>query len=61
MSYKPQIEANRRYQEANYEQLSIKVPKGERDLFKEFAKEAGLSLREFVRSACYEKHEKNSK
>lgn len=61
MSYKPQIEANKRYQEANYEQLSIKVPKGERDLFKEFAEEAGLSLREYVRSACYEKHEKNSK
>lgn len=60
MSYRPQIEANKKYQEANYEQLSIKVPKGERNLFKEFAAEAGLSLREFVRSACYEKHEKNS-
>ena len=46
MSYRPQIEANKKYQEANYEQLSIKVPKGERNLFKEFAAEAGMSLRE---------------
>ena len=53
-----QLRANKKYQDANYEQIQFRVPKGEKTLFQEFAKAAGMSLREYIRRACYEKHER---
>lgn len=50
---KAKIRANARYQKKAYDQLAIRVPKGERDLFTEYANESGVSLAEYVRRACY--------
>lgn len=55
MATRAQLNANAKYAAANYEQLSIRVPKGEKEIFQSYAKAAGLSLREFIRQACYEK------
>lgn len=59
MIKRAQLDATARYQAKAYDQLQIRIPKGERALFKQFAEEAGLSLREYIRQACYEKHERN--
>lgn len=53
-----QLRANKKYQDVNYEQIQFRVPKGEKALLQEFAKAAGMSLREYIRRACYEKHER---
>ena len=47
--------ANARWNAANYDRLAIQIPKGERDLLKNFAASAGLSMAQFIRTACYEK------
>ena len=56
MIKRAQLDATARYQAKAYDQIQIRVPKGERDLFKGYAEAAGLSLREYIRRACYEKH-----
>lgn len=61
MTTKAQLKATKKYQAANYEGVTIRLPKGERDKFKQFARELGLSLREYIRMACYEKHERTKK
>lgn len=58
MATQAQLRANNKYQERAYDQISLKVPKGEKVLFQRFAEEAGLSLREYIRQACYEKHDR---
>lgn len=58
MATRAQLRANNKFQAKSYEQISLKVPKGEKALFQEFAKAAGMSLREYIRRACYEKHER---
>ena len=44
--------ANRKYNEKAYEQLAIRLPKGERDKIKEKAARCNMSLASFVRAAC---------
>jgi len=55
MATEAQLRANRKYAKKAYDKLDIRVPKGERDQFKAWASEQGLSLAEYVRRACYEK------
>lgn len=50
-----QKRATTKWQKANYEQVAIRLPKGEKDTFKAFAEERGLSLAQYIRIACYEK------
>lgn len=50
-----QINAHRRYNEKAYDQMAIRLPKGEKDEIKAFAAAAGLSLAQYIRVACYEK------
>ena len=48
------IRANTRYNKKAYDQLAVRLPKGERERFAAYAEEKGLSLAEYVRRACYE-------
>lgn len=50
---KAKIRANARYQRKVYDQLAVRLPKGERERFAEYADEQGVSLAEYVRRACY--------
>ncbi|WP_308546054.1 hypothetical protein [uncultured Selenomonas sp.] len=50
---KAKLRANARYQKKAYDQLAIRLPKGERERFAEYADEQGISLAEYVRRACY--------
>ncbi len=50
-----QSRATKKYNNKSYDSLAIRIPKGERDLFNEYAKQARLSLAQFIRQACYEK------
>lgn len=61
MTSKAQLRANKKYADKTYDRVAIRVPKGERDKFKEWAQEQGLSLAEYIRRACYEKAEMNLK
>ena len=45
--------ANKRYGQKAYDLLSVRVYKGERDQFKAFAAERGMSLAQYVRTACF--------
>lgn len=47
--------ANTKYIQKNYEQLSIRLPRGEKEKIKGFATDTGLSLAQYIRQACYEK------
>lgn len=47
--------ANTKYIRANYEKLCICLPIGEKETFKGFANDTGLSLAQYIRQACYEK------
>lgn len=51
----PATRAKFRYAEKNYDQVSIRVPKGEKKKFQEFSEAADLSLAEYLRQAAYEK------
>lgn len=50
-----QARANKKYNAKSYDLLSLRVPKGERELIRNFADTAGLSLPQYIRMACYEK------
>lgn len=50
---KTKLRANARYQKKTYDQLAVRLPKGERERFAEYADENGVSLAEYVRRACY--------
>jgi len=50
---KSKVRANARYNKKAYDQLAIRLPKGERERFAEYASEQGVSLAEYVRRACY--------
>jgi len=58
MVSKAQLRANQRYADKTYDRVAIRVPKGEREQFKAWAAERGLSLAEFIRRACYEQAER---
>lgn len=50
---KTKLRANARYQKKAYDQLAVRLPKGERERFAEYANEQGVSLAEYIRRACY--------
>jgi uncharacterized protein (DUF1778 family) len=50
-----QKDAHRRWNEKNYEQIAIRLPKGEKEKIKSFATAANLSLAQYIWQACYEK------
>ena len=50
---KSKVRANARYNKKAYDQLAVRLPKGERERFAEYADELGVSLAEYVRRACY--------
>jgi uncharacterized protein (DUF1778 family) len=47
-----QRKATRKYNSKAYDLLSVRVPAGERDIFKQAAEAKGMSLAQFVRTAC---------
>ena len=49
--------AQQKYVKANYDLLSVRVPAGEREQFKKFAAERGMSLAQYVRTACFHEAE----
>lgn len=55
-----QKRARDKYNAKNYETLSIRVPIGEREIFKKHAKSLGMSLAGFIRSAVSEKIKKET-
>lgn len=50
-----QKRATKKYQQATYDNISLRIPKGEREVFRAFAESCGLSLSQYIRVACYEK------
>lgn len=50
--------ANKKWLKANYESITIRVPKGTREQIKFWADSAGLSMASYIREACKEKAEK---
>lgn len=50
-----QLKATKKYNQATYDNISLRVPKGERDVFRAFADACGVSLSQYIREACYEK------
>lgn len=53
--------AKNKYNAANYDRLYPYVPKGRKAVYEEAAKDAGLSLNEFMNEAFEEKLEKIKK
>lgn len=50
--------ANEKWLKANYESITIRVPKGTREQIKVWADECGLSMAAYIQQACKEKAEK---
>ena len=50
--------ANKKWLKANYESITIRVPKGTREQIKTWAKDTGLSMATYIQVACKEKSEK---
>ena len=50
-----QKRATKKYQQAVYDNISLRIHKGERELFRSFAEAENLSLSQYIRAACYEK------
>lgn len=53
--------ANQKWLAANYEKLTIQLPKGTKEQIKKWASDAGLSMAGYIKEACREKAEKISK
>lgn len=51
--------ANQKWLKANYESITIHVPKGTREKIKKLAAAHGLSMASFIQEACKEKAEKS--
>jgi len=49
-----QKRAIQKYHAANYEYIHLRLNKGERDIVKAKAAEAGLSINEYIRLKCLE-------
>lgn len=54
-------EYKRAFNEANYDRIILSVPKGEKSIWKDFAKSQGKSLSAFIVKAVREKIERESK
>jgi predicted DNA binding CopG/RHH family protein len=52
---KSRKKANQKWLKANYESITIRVPKGTREQIKTWAKDAGLSMATYIQVACKEK------
>lgn len=52
--YESQKRANKNWLAKNYEQIAIRVPKGTKDRLKSYAAASGMSLRQYIISACEE-------
>jgi uncharacterized protein (DUF1778 family) len=50
-----QKKANDKWAAKAYDRLAIRIPAGERDLFKDFAESNGESLAQYIRKSCYER------
>ena len=50
-----QKRANQKWLAANYETISIRVPKGTKEKIKEAAAACGMSMAAFIQAACKEK------
>lgn len=50
-----QKRASQKYNEKSYDQLSIRVPKGKREEYKNFAEQKGMSLAQLIVSLLEEK------
>lgn len=50
--------ANQKWLKANYETITIRVPKGTREQIKAWADDCGLSMASYIQEACKEKAEK---
>lgn len=55
MTGKAQTRAKCKYNDKTYDQMAVRLPKGEKDMIKTWAEAQGMSLAEYVRRACYEK------
>lgn len=53
-----QIKYNNDYNRANYDKITIMVPKGEKDDWKALAEEKGISMTELIRRAVADYSEK---
>ena len=53
-----QIKYNNDYNRANYDKITIMVPKGEKDNWKALAEAQGISMTEFIRRAVADFSEK---
>jgi predicted DNA binding CopG/RHH family protein len=47
--------ANQKWLKANYESITIRVPKGTREQIKVWADDCGLSMASYIQEACKEK------
>lgn len=50
--------ANKKWLKANYESITIRVPKGTKEQIKAWADECCLSMAAYIQQACKEKAEK---
>ncbi|WP_088187529.1 Arc family DNA-binding protein [Desulfosporosinus sp. FKA] len=50
--------ANRKYNEKAYDRVALTVPKGQKEVIKDFAEKNGLSLNSFINEAIQEKMSK---
>ena len=48
---KAQQKAVSKYMKANYDEIKLRIPKGEKDKWKQFAADQGKSLNQFVMDA----------
>lgn len=53
-----QRRANEKWLAANYEKITIRVPRGTKDEIKAAAEIAGMSMAAFIQAACKEKAER---
>lgn len=51
--------ANKKWLKANYESITIRVPKGTKEQIKWWADDCGLSMAAYIQEACKEKAEKS--
>lgn len=60
IKYDSQRRAVARYNRENYDIISLRVPKGQRDVIKEFAKSRGETVNSFLIRIIKEAMEKNN-
>jgi predicted DNA binding CopG/RHH family protein len=51
--------ANQKWLKANYESITIRVPKGTKDKIKAWAAARNISMASYIQEACKEKSEKS--